>query len=502
MKKIVFVCEFHQETNAFSPAKTDVESFKLGGYYEGEDIPKNLRKTPCAVNGIITAAEEAGAEIIYGCTMFSQSGGPVKQETFELFCDKTVEKIKECEHLDGIFVSLHGATQAEETEDACGEILRRIREAAGEEVIISASCDMHANVTETMVKSADYICGYLTYPHADFYETGYRAAKIGMMRINGDAKPVMVRTVVPMIAPASGYSTLDGEYGKLISRAKEYAASGKVVDCSVFQMQPWMDVSDAGSAVVAIAEDESAAAEVAQELAQTLYSLRDSFNPALYSIDEVIRKAEANNSGKPVVLVDSADSTNAGAAGDSPAVIERLLALSSDATAACVLDDAPAAELAHKLGVGAVAEFTIGGTKDKIHSKPVTVEARVKSLHDGRFMQEGPAGKGLVRNIGKCAVLGIGNIDVMVCHNVSGNGDPQLFRHFGIEPLFYQLVVVKACTSFKAAYRSIASEICDTDTPGAAPAVLQRLDYKHMPKDFYPFSDINDYVIPTPKRYR
>lgn len=499
--KNVLVCEFHQETNAFSPALTGIDMFRLGGYYEGDEIKKNLCTKPCAVNGIITAAEEEGATVIPGCTMFSQSGGPVERDVFEMFCEKTVNTIGEHPELDGIFISLHGATQAEGIEDACGEILERIRRAAGEKVIISASCDMHANVTEKMVKNADYICGYLTYPHADFYGTGYRAAKIGMMRINGK-HPVMVRAFIPMIVPASGYSTLDGEYAALMQKGAEYVKSGKLIDYSVFQMQPWMDVADGGSAVLAVAENEQAANECALELAKTLYSLRDTFQPKLYSIDEVIKEAENNDSGKPVVLVDSADSTNAGAAGDSPAVIERILALGSEVSAACVLDDAPAAEKAHSLGCGAEAEFTIGATKDRVHSKAITVKARVRSLHDGYFTQEGPAGKGLTRNIGKSAVLSVGNIDLMVCQNVSGNGDPQLFRHFGIEPLFYKLIVVKACTSFRAAYRSIASKICDTDTPGAAPAVLQRLDYKRIPKSFYPFSDLRDFEVPAPKRYR
>ena len=128
----------------------------------------------------------------------------------------------------------------------------------------------------------------------------------------------------------------------------------------------------------------------------------------------MIDLAEQNKSGKPVILVDSADSANAGATGDSVAVVQRLLERKSDLKAAFVVNDAPAAELAHRMGVGSEGVFLIGGTKCPAISRRIQVDAYVKSLHDGIFCQEGPAARGLVRNIGRTAVLSIGNIDGVV----------------------------------------------------------------------------------------
>ena len=65
------------------------------------------------------------------------------------------------------------------------------------------------------------------------------------------------------------------------------------------------------------------------------------------------------------------------------------------------------------------------------------------------------------------------------------------------EDLSAQLVNVKACTSFRRIYEPVALEICETDTPGAAAAVLERLPFEKLPTDrFFPFSDISGFEIP------
>ncbi len=499
----IAVCEFRQETNAFNPVLASRESFVLGGIAKGEEMLEVLGKKPCAVHGMFQAIREAGGEIVPLYSMVSQSGGIIAGEVFDEFLEVTEEMLSQVLPVDGVFVSLHGATQSEQADDACGVILERIRALAGPEAIIAASCDMHANVTARCVQNADFVCGYQTYPHADYMETGYRAARLGMQALTGGPKPRMVRTVIPMIVPASGYHTLSGPFAELIQYGKSLVEEeGRLLDFSIFQMQPWLDVTEGGTSVVATAFDVEVAKKYARELAQRLWSLRKEFRPQLYTIDQVIDLALENDCGKPVVLVDSADSTNAGAAGDSPAVVARILERNVPVKAACVLDDREAADQAHELGVGAVAEFVIGGKKDPKHARPVRVKAEVKSLHDGIFMQEGPAGQGLVNNVGRAAVLSVGAIDIMVCQNVAGNGDPQLYRHFGIEPSFYQLVVVKACTSFRAAFAPIAAKICETDTPGAAASRLENLGYEKLPKTFYPFSDLDDYRIPEPQEGR
>ena len=483
----VVVCEFRQETNSFNPVVTTREYFEKGGMLEGAEILRAF-KPPSSLAGIIHVLEAAEIQIVPSIAMNSQSGGPVDHALLAEFLEKMVRVIRSNSPVDGVVVSLHGATQTTECDDACGYILTALRKELSREGVIAACCDLHANLTDAMMESADIICGYQTYPHSDYYETGCRTARLALRVLRKE--PVkMVGVRIPMIAPASGYTTLSGPFRSLMEYAKAKVGVQGLLDVSVFQMQPWLDVAHGGSMALAIAEEVTIAADAAKDLAVHLYNLRNEFKSELKEIDEVLDLAEANHTGRPIILVDSADSTNAGAAGDSAAVVKRLLQRKANIRTAFAISDTNAVEQAYRAGANKCLRVRIGGGKDPGHSVSVEVDARVRSLHDGVFQQEGPAGRGLTINIGRAAVLSVGEIDILVCQNMAGNGDPQLYRAFGIEPTAYQLVVVKACTSFRAAYRALAEQIYEANTPGAACAELTRLDYKNVPKSFYPFTD-------------
>lgn len=488
------VIEFHQETNSFNPNVCTRDYFKQGRIAVGEELFKLIGK-PCALGGIFQALQEENVEIIPGISMFTMSGGRVDQKVMDEFIDTSIQIIKQHAPIDVVFISLHGATETTVHEDCSGYIINTIRKVVGNETVVACSTDMHANITTKMVENSNIICGYRTYPHVDHFETGYRTGRLGLSCLLDENKPKMVQVKIPMIVPASAYTTMTGPFADLINEGKSSIKNGEIEDFSIYQMQPWLDIEEGASSVIVIAGEEFKAEEYALLIAKKLLNLRESFKPNLYSIDQVIKIAEQNTSDEPVVLVDSADSTNAGATGDSVAVVKKLLERNSNLKTAIAVVDAPAANLAHKVGVGNKAIFSIGGTKLPIINKTIEVECYVKSLHDGTFIQEGPAGRGMTNNIGPSAVLQIGNIDVLVCHHIFGNGDPQLFRAFGMEVTLYDLLIVKACTSFRAAYSKFTDRIYDTDTPGAASVDLKSLPFKRLPKDFYPFSNLDDYKL-------
>lgn len=490
----IVVGEFILETNSFCPVHTTIEDFALRGIYEGSAMRHMFGNIPCALGGMLTALDEAGAETVLSCAMTAQSGGIVEHAVVDTFLHKVLTVIQENQPLDGVFLSCHGATQTTAHDDGVGFILETIRNYVGVRPVIAISTDLHANVTPKMVQNADIICGYHTYPHVDFFETGCRAAKLGLACCEGGAKrPVMAFVSVPMIAPASAYTTSEGPFAALVKDAEQLQESGEILDFSIYQMQPWLDVSQGGSSVLVVAENGGAAKRRAYELAKRLFAIRRNMTARPMPINEIIVRAAANTKNGPVVLADSADSSNAGAAGDSAEVLRCLLSYGKPLKAALIVNDAGAADQAHALGVGKQADFTLGGSIDPKRSNPVSVHAYVRSLHDGEFVQEGPAGRGILRKIGPTAVLRVGEIDVIVCHSMTGNGDPQLFRAFGVEPTLYRLVSVKACTSFRAAYEAFAADICEADTPGSATAVLASLPFRRLPAYFYPFDDIADW---------
>jgi microcystin degradation protein MlrC len=154
------------------------------------------------------------------------------------------------------------------------------------------------------------------------------------------------------------------------------------------------------------------------------------------------------------------------------------------------------------VGVGNTAEFEIGSKFTPGMPAPMKAEAKVVSLHDGFFRQEGPAGRGFPNHIGKTAVVRIGNIDIMLCENPTASGDPQLLRHFGIEPTLYDLIVVKANTSFRVSYGAFAGEIYYADTPGICASNLKFFQWHNLPKKLYPFDLPADYKVEPAKIWR
>ena len=283
------------------------------------------------------------------------------------------------------------------------------------------------------------------------------------------------------------------EYGQTLVRR------GTLRDFSVFQMQPWLDVRPAGSTVLTVAEDAEAASRSARELARQLFENRDAFWPRLYSQDEVIELAKHTPEHRPVVLVDFADSLGAGALGNSASVLQTLQQSAYPVHTAMLISDKAAVEQAARLGPGKTGQFLLGRGAQPESLQPVAVQAEVLSVGDGVFYQEGPVGAGQRRNLGQVAVLRVENVDVLVCEHACGTGDVQAYRSFGIEPTDYQMVVVKANTSFRAGYEPFAAKICMTDTPGIGTSHLTQLHYRHIPRHFYPFETMDDYQIETPQ---
>ena len=492
----VFIAELCQETNSFCPVNSTLDYFKSGTYICGNEAAEKTATPISAMGGFLDVVKKYGGEYTCGmCVRAPSSGGLIEHEVLSVFLEDTLRRVTELKP-DVVLLGMHGASQGVKVADICGTVCKEVRAAVGPDCIIAVSNDMHANVTDAEMDEIDFICGYQTYPHRDFYQTSARAAELAMRRFNGEE--LHVATInLPMLVPASGYNTNEGSFKQLMDRAKSLVNDGTLEDFTIFQMQPWLDVEQAGSRVVVVAKSAETAKAYAESFAKEQFANRKDYWPKLYTIEEVIKIAENRpDPMEPVVLVDASDSAGAGSRGDSAAVVKKLLETGTTIRAASTVCDPDSVRKAIEVGVGNTAEFTFGGKYTDFVGGSVTVTATVQSIHNGVFETEGLTGRGRQRTMGICAVLRFGRIDVIVSTMASGSGDTQLYRHFGIEPTFYDLVVVKANTSFRASYTPITTQIYVADTPGPATANLLSLPYKRVPKDFYPFAERDDYVVP------
>lgn len=501
MKKRVLLCEIHEESDTFNPIIYGLDSFASRRYAKGKEAYDICKKLPCTFRGMADAIEEGGAEVIPSISLYGGSGGRIADDVMDLFKSEVKATLDKCGKVDAACVSLHGAMCSETCDDACGELLSYIRELVGRDVPIAASFDLHANVTDKMLGTADILCGYQSYPHVDFYETGYRAASLCMRILRGE--PTYLASVdVPILTPPAGYTSLEEPFRGVIERGKDLIRDGKLLDFTVFNVQPWLDVENIRSNVLAIADTEEAAKKYADEIAKLFFDNRDGYMPDLMSIDEVIDLAESEDTKKPVILSDAADSPNGGAVGDSVSVALRMKERGSKISMGMFVVDPEAAAKAFEVGVGGEAWFEVGGKFTPGMPGPFTGMGKVRSLHDGFFRQEGPAGKGFANYCGKTAVVSFGSIDMMICEKPGASGDPQILRHFGIEPKLYDLIVVKANTSFKVAYAPFAGEMCSADTPGAGASNLKSLKWTKLPKGLYPFDLPKDYALAFAKVWK
>lgn len=473
--KRVLVCEFHQESDTFNPIIDGVDRFNAGGAFEGEQVYAahlNKKKVLC---GAVAAIKEAGGEPILTVIMHGNSGGRVADEAMQLFLDRVRYYTETVGDYDAIYVSLHGATCTESCDDACGEILQQVRAMVGDRPL-AVSFDMHANVTEKMLKYADFICSYQTYPHVDYYSTGHRAATFCMRKLAGK-KDYCAARLIPVLVPPAGYTTLSGAFKELIDRAKEMVENGVLLDFSISPAQPWLDIPTIASSVITIAADPETAKEKADELANGLFAIRDEMWPELVPVDTIIDTAEANTTGKPVILADSADSPRGGAVGDSPAVAMRIWERGSKIKAAMFICNPASVEQAFKMGVGASGVFSVGAGFTPGIPGPFIATGTVLRLYenDGKYP-----------DIGKAARIAFGNMQIVVCENGTSSFTPAYFQDFGIEPTSQDLLVVKANTSFRVPYAPISDLMFVADTPGAGASNLLLFDWKHLPEGLYP----------------
>lgn len=493
MLKIVYG-GFAQETNTFSPLICKREHFISGGTLEGDDLIREKYSSHDHAAGMVQCLVDA-TDVCLIPTAFYHAGsfGRVDQSIADEFIDKICHTISENLPLDGVFLTLHGGMCLTEEDDGIGYILEKIRAAVGASCLIVASTDLHANITHKVMKNLDILTGFQEYPHTDAYDTGLRAATLGLSALRSGRIPYMACAKIPMILQAEACTTKEGPLYEFIQLARQWQEEGKYLDFSPYHMQPWLDCKEAGASVVVIAETPEDAKHYANELANRFFALRTVLQYHPMSVDEGLDLAIQRPTGELVVLSDAADNTSGGATGDSVVVLRRILERKLDIRSACVVADPVAVEEAIALGVGAEAEFTVGGKLDPARQTPVSFIGCVTKICDP-VVQEvvGPSIGGKV-SFGKVAIVRVRNTDVILCVYPHLNYSPTQFTGFGLDLSEYDMVLVKSSLAYKENFKHITSQLHNIDTPGSTTSNLLSLGFCHIPRPMFPFDTTDDF---------
>jgi microcystin degradation protein MlrC len=488
---------FAQESQSFSPVPGSWAHFGPHDVRRGSEMLELADGTRTELGGVLDAARERGIELVpLLMAKASSSAGVLLDGVFSAILGELVERLRQAGPVDGVLLVLHGAMVAERYDDATGEILRAVRAAIGPGVPLVGTLDLHANVTQQMVRQATALAGYHTAPHVDLYETGQRGMRLLLAAASGDASPAAALRRLPMLLPGETARTTEGPYAEVMDQARALMERAEVLDSSVFSVQPWLDVRDVGCSVLVIADgDAGLAGREADRLADAFWERRRQFDVPLTPTSEAIQRALASDR-RPFVLADSADAPSSGAPGDSTVVLRALLEVEPGQDCYLNVVDPQAVDEIVRAGVGQTITVQVGARFTPAFYASLQVSGVVRLIADGAFVQKGPGFHGDVLHRGRTAVLQIGHVHLVVMERAIRQWDPEFYRSVGLEPRDAQIVVVKSPAGFRAAYEPFAAEVLIVDAAGVCSPNLRALPFKHVRRPLYPLDEIQEWRTP------
>jgi microcystin degradation protein MlrC len=474
------------ESNTFAPGRTGIADFRVGGLEVGDGIVARWGEAHHEVGGFLQAAKILEFEAVPTLMAWATPAGPLDAATYSELSDRLVKAIRDAGPVDAVLLALHGAMVAEETDDADGTTLARVREVIGPNRPLVVSLDYHANVSPLMARASDAIVAYRTYPHIDQRARGVRAAELAMLAVERRVRLTQALHKPPMLIHLLAQETEREPLASLMGDLDAFDLSPRFLDASVLAGFPYADTPSTGpSCVVVTLDDPALAEESASRLAERLWELRRDLTANPPGPAEAVAQALATNE-TPVVLVDLGDNIGGGSAADSTVLLHELMRQGANRSIV-VLCDPDAVTECSRAGVGTEVSLDVGGKVDH-NAPPMALTGRVRVLHDGRYIEDLPRHGGIrVNDQGLTAVVEDDRENSVVLttlrHPPFSLGQ---LTSLGLRAEAARVVVVKAAVAYKAAYAPIAGTIVAVDTPGLTASNPSRYNYTRISRPILP----------------
>lgn len=507
----VAAAQIAHETNVFSSVPTDYAAFVASGLSIGaEAIIANRAETNTEFGGFLRAATVQGFELLPILAVWATPSGKVTRDAAERLTRILTDGLREAladGPLDGVLLALHGAMVTEVDDDGDGAILQAVREIVGPDVPIVATLDLHANISPRMVELADILIGYETYPHIDMAERGEEAAATLARLMRGEIAPTAALRKPPMLPTSQRMTTGRMPMRALMDQARQMEEDPRVLNVTIAGGFPPGDNPDAGFGIVVTTDnDPGLAIALADELAAAAWSLRDGFLGGVASFAhaaELIRELASGDDPEmptsgPLVLVDIADNPWTGGPGDSAELVRFLFTEQVAGGAVALVRDPDVVQEAIAAGPGGRIVVELGGKTDRLHGDPLDVQAYVKLLSDGKYVNDGPMMAGLTVDLGPTALLlcepasgpPAPPVEVLVTTRAETPIDLNVFRAHGIEPTRRQVLGLKGKGHFRAAFEPIARRVVLVEGPGITGADLSRLTFHNIRRPIWPLDPV------------
>ncbi|MGO7183039.1 M81 family metallopeptidase [Rhizobium brockwellii] len=361
------------------------------------------------------------------------AGGPVSRATYEAFKGEFLERLKPMLPLDGLYLAMHGAMYVEGMEDAEGDWISAARALVGKDCTVSASYDLHGNVTQRIIDALDIYSTYRTAPHIDVEETMRRSVSMLAKSLKTGERPIVLWAPIPVVLPGERTSTVDEPAKSLYEMLPGIDALDGVWDASLMVGYVWADEPRATAAAIMTGTDRTVLEREAKRLARAYWDAREDFvfGCETGSLEECVERAITSPTA-PVVLAESGDNPTGGGVGDRADVLAELIARGATGVVFAGIADKAATEACYAAGIGAELELSVGASLDTKGSKPVSGPFTVKFLHETSDPSD------------RQAVVSVAGIDLVLSakrrpyHNVAD------FTRLGLDPHQASIIVVKS----------------------------------------------------------
>ncbi|MER6289618.1 M81 family metallopeptidase [Streptomyces sviceus] len=477
---VIAVAGLGIESSTFSPARTEAPAFHP---LRGADV---LTRYPFLAPGqpLREAADWRGT--LVGKAL---PGGTVTARAYADLSGELLARLKALGPIDGLWYDIHGAMTVAGLDDAEAELLHRIREITGPDTIISASMDLHGNVSRELVHRTDLITCYRMAPHEDATQTKERAARNLVDHLtSGAPRPLKAWIPVPVLLAGEQTSTRIEPARSVYAAVADVEATDGVTDAAIWVGYAWADEPRNRAAVVVTGQDEDAVTAGAERLARGFWKARHDFDfvAPTGTLEECLDAALASGR-RPYFISDTGDNPTAGGAGDVTWGLRQVLARpefedpSGPVVVYASLPGPSAVDTAVRAGVGATVTVTAGAEVDDRHAGPLTLTGVVHAIRHGdeHAVTE--------------AVLRVGSVYVVLTRLRKPYHREHDFTDLELAPREADLVLVKI-GYLEPELFAMAADWKMALTPGGVDQDLPRLGHHRIRRPMFPF----DREMPDP----
>jgi len=472
------------ETNTYCGGQTRKADFYT---FRGAEL-LNTAGQESDVGGAVDACARLDCEAVPILFATTQPSGTIEREAYEDLKAEILDGLAQAGPFDGCVLLLHGAGVVDGIADLEGDLAAGVRKTLGD-VPITASFDLHGNITQAMADQLNgiFVCHH--YPHIDLHLRAAEAVAcvVDMAKSGRRARCEVIQ--LPLLLPTT--TTYEGIGEEMLEHLLQHQKDADCLNLSWFHGFPYTDVAHVGSFVAASYypdADDGQAMRHAQAFADELWERREEFRAQSLDAAQAIAQAQSYTQ-YPVVIHETSDNCGGGAPGDGTHLLRGMLdaGLGEDACFAFVVDAEVAAQ-AHDAGVGAEINVSLGGKTDDLHGEPLHLNAYVKALHDGRLVMQHMF-RGAPINVGPMARLVVDKMDIVVASRRNQTFDQEPFLAVGIDVMKYKYVALKSSNHFRAGFQELASAIVTADTPGLTTHKIEVFPRQNTRRRLWPIDD-------------